>query len=246
MRPAPLVLALSLIACGPPPAPQPKPVSFASQVRPIFNAKCIACHFPGNLSKLDLVNPFSATEGLLRQSTWAPRSRHAMIVAAGKPEESQLLVKIDPSVTLDPANEGKPMPFVIENVTAAELADLRQWISSGATDDAFFRSNVTPVLGVYVNLGRTIGKCSYCHSANSLYAPDVVNAFGARGLVNVNSGFGGKRVVPGDPDDSVLVKKLADTVPPSLGQKMPLNYAPLTADEVELVRTWIAEGAQDN
>jgi hypothetical protein len=65
-------------------------------------------------------------------------------------------------------------------------------------------------------------------------------------VVNINSSFGGKRVLPGDPDASSLVKKLADTVPAALGQKMPLNYPALTQEEIDLVRQWITEGALDN
>ena len=169
-----------------------------------------------------------------------------MLVVPGKPEESLLMTKIDTTLPIDPATDGDRMPTTIAEVTAAELADVRQWITSGAQDDAFYRSNVSTIFGTAANLGRAIGKCSYCHTATSPNSPDVVNAFGARGLVNINSSFGGKRVVPGDPDNSTLVKKMAATVPASLGRKMPLNYPSLTAEEVELVRRWIAEGALDN
>jgi mono/diheme cytochrome c family protein len=242
-----LLVVVSSFACGPAPEPQPQPVSFKAKVQPIFNTKCIACHYAGNLSKLDLTKPFSETEGLLnRETIWGTRAQHLQLVVPGKPEESQLMVKIDPSATIDTASDGDRMPITIADVTATELADIRTWITSGAADDAFYRSNVSPIFGTAANLGRAIGKCSYCHTATSLYSPDLVNAFSARGLVNVNSGFGGKRVLPGNPDDSVLVKKLAATVPATLGQKMPLNYPQLTADEVEIVRTWIAEGALDN
>jgi hypothetical protein len=236
-----------VVACGPAPLPPPPPpVSFAAKIRPIFTARCTACHYAGNLSKLDLQRPFSETEGLLgRDSIWVNASRPALVVP-GKPDESFLMLKIDPSLPLGPTTEGAHMPFPIAEVTAAELADLRQWITDGANEDAFYRSNVQSVFGLAVNLGRTIGKCSYCHNAASPNSPDLVNAFGTRGVVNVDSAFGGKRVLPGDPDASSLVKKLAATVPATLGQKMPLNYAPLTKEEIELVRTWIAEGALDN
>ncbi len=43
----------------------------------------------------------------------------------------------------------------------------------------------------------------------------------------------------------MLVKKLAGTVPSSIGLKMPVNYT-LTTAEIELVRRWIEEGALDN
>lgn len=236
----------SFVACGPPPEMKPQPVSFAASIRPIFVTRCTACHFAGNLSKLNLLDPFGETEGLFRTSIWSPRSQFATLVVPGKPEESQLMVKIDPALAIDPSMDGDRMPTVVADVTPAELADLRTWITNGANDDAFFQSNVQPIFGTAANLGRAIGKCSYCHTATSPNAPDLVNAFGMRGLVNVNSAFGGKRVLPGDPDASSVVKKLAATVPPSLGQKMPLNYPALTTEEVALIRTWILEGAQNN
>ncbi len=238
--------AAALLACGPPAEMKPAPVSYSADIRPLFIARCAACHYAGNLSKLNLLDAFSATEGLFRTSIWAPRARLSTLVVPGMPEQSLLMVKLDASLELDPANDGDRMPTQVADVTTAELADIRTWIASGAADDAFFRSNVQPVFGTAANLGRAIGKCSYCHTATSLNPPDLVNVFSARGLVNVSSSFGGKRVQPVDPDASTLVKKLAATVPPALGQKMPYNYPMLTADELALIRRWIAEGALQN
>jgi hypothetical protein len=51
------------------------------------------------------------------------------------------------------------------------------------------------------------------------------------------------RVVPGDPDESVLYNKMADTG--RFGGSMPPSGA-LSTPEIELIRTWITEGALDN
>ncbi len=48
-------------------------------------------------------------------------------------------------------------------------------------------------------------------------------------------------IVPGSPDRSFLLEKLSSS--PRLGQPMPLGQAPLSPAEVELIRTWILEGA---
>lgn len=238
---------VALTACGPEPMTMgPRPISYAVDIRPLFIAKCNACHFAGAPTKLNLVNPFDANEGLFRVGGWGTRARHSVMVVPGDPDTSFLMDKIDPTFVLDSPREGAPMPVQVNLVTASELADIRTWIASGASDDAFYRSNVAPVFGNAANLGRSIGKCSYCHTAISPIAPDVVNAFGPRGLVNVDSSFGGKRVTPGDPDASALIKKLAEVVDPAFGQKMPLNYPSMTPAEVELVRRWIREGALDN
>ena len=53
------------------------------------------------------------------------------------------------------------------------------------------------------------------------------------------------RVDPGSPDDSYLVHKIqgnSDIV----GQRMPLGGSPLSSDQINLIRTWIANGAENN
>lgn len=62
--------------------------------------------------------------------------------------------------------------------------------------------------------------------------------YGARTLGTCN-------VVPGDPSASFLIEKLTSEAPRA-GQRMPLNRDPLSAEEIELIRTWIAEGAAHN
>ena len=62
--------------------------------------------------------------------------------------------------------------------------------------------------------------------------------FGARTLDTCN-------VVPGDPEASFLIEKLSSDSPRT-GVRMPMNGDPLSAEEIELFRTWIAEGAADN
>lgn len=47
------------------------------------------------------------------------------------------------------------------------------------------------------------------------------------------------QVVPGNPDDSPLVLYVETGL-------MPPNAAPLTSEQVELIRRWIAEGAVKN
>ncbi len=49
-------------------------------------------------------------------------------------------------------------------------------------------------------------------------------------------------VVAGQPESSQLVYRIEGTV----GDRMPLNGAPLNQNQINGIRTWIAEGAQDN
>ncbi len=63
-------------------------------------------------------------------------------------------------------------------------------------------------------------------------------------LVNVNaSGYAAKRVVPGDPDNSVLYKKIDGSG--VYGSTMPLGGS-LSAAQINTIKQWIVEGAQNN
>jgi hypothetical protein len=64
-------------------------------------------------------------------------------------------------------------------------------------------------------------------------------------LVNVPSvdAAGVFRVDPGKPDDSFLVIKVQGPPPPGEGSQMPLAGPLLSADQIQLIRNWILEGA---
>jgi hypothetical protein len=89
------------------------------------------------------------------------------------------------------------------------------------------------------------GDCLTCHRPGGL-------GFEASGLSlatvmttltgGINSGS--QIVVPGMPCDSIIVQKVSPA--PPVGARMPLNRAPLTDPQAQLLRDWIAEGALDN
>jgi hypothetical protein len=58
----------------------------------------------------------------------------------------------------------------------------------------------------------------------------------------VDSGL--TRVVPGKPDESLLMKKIEHMQP--CGDPMPPTGVVLAADKVEQIRSWIAKGAKDD
>lgn len=51
-------------------------------------------------------------------------------------------------------------------------------------------------------------------------------------------------IVPGNPDTSFLIEKLGPS--PRFGNQMPDKLPPLDAEDVQLLRTWILEGASDD
>ena len=55
------------------------------------------------------------------------------------------------------------------------------------------------------------------------------------------------RVVPGDPENSYLMVKLSADDPRNLKRRMPRDGPPfLSEEEIEMIRSWIAAGAEDN
>ena len=84
--------------------------------------------------------------------------------------------------------------------------------------------------------------CTGCHGGTAgleLSPPDSRAA-----LVSVAStNWGGVRVAAGDPAASVLFRKISGDS--GVGDRMPQGGA-LGADDIEMVRRWIAEGALDN
>ncbi len=97
------------------------PVSFYSQIRPIFQANCQGCHQPAK-AKGDYVMTEFARLLTAGESGEVP-------VTAGKPDESFLLKQITPSNGEAEMPRGKPPLHELE----VEL--VKRWIAEGAKDD---------------------------------------------------------------------------------------------------------------
>jgi len=56
------------------------------------------------------------------------------------------------------------------------------------------------------------------------------------------------RIEPGDPDNSYLVHEIRGTQVSvgGAGERMPLGRDALTQAQIDIIRAWIADGAQDN
>jgi hypothetical protein len=102
----------------------------------------------------------------------------------------------------------------------------------------------------------TRGQCNYCHSlppndrSNGKLSMGEDRATAYAALVDKTSssstcgGDGAALIVPGDPAASLFYQKLLPE--PACGGPMPLGGSPLPADQLEMVRSWIAAGAHDD
>ncbi len=88
---------------------------------------------------------------------------------------------------------------------------------------------------------------SGCHTgASPAQGMDLSDGQAFSNIVGVPSAQNASldRIEPGDPDNSYLVQKVEGTA--SGGGRMPLGQPPLSNDLIQLLRSWVADGAQDN
>ncbi|MHC4954144.1 MAG: c-type cytochrome domain-containing protein [Planctomycetota bacterium] len=90
---------------------------------------------------------------------------------------------------------------------------------------------------------------SFSGDVLGIFLSDCRSCHGGAGGLDLESwsgvmagGNSGPVVVPGDPDASLLIKRLDGSVLPI----MPKSRPALTDGEIDIVRVWIQEGAQDN
>lgn len=104
-----------------------------------------------------------------------------------------------------------------------------------------FQKQVFPIMEKY---------CLPCHAEES-YNPSELSLDSYELLIK--GGKHGSPVEPGRPEESILIKKLGSD--PPFGDPMPLNPRrrkkpvepkKLTEEELQLITTWIAQGAKNN
>lgn len=92
-----------------------------------------------------------------------------------------------------------------------------------------FSQHVLPIL--------TAKGCTGCHGGSGGLVVGTVADL-------LTGGNHGTAVVPGDGAGSNLVKKLIS--PPPFGQRMPLGGSQLPDSTINVIRTWINQGAKNN
>jgi hypothetical protein len=95
-----------------------KKIDYNTQVKPIFNRKCISCH-GGVRAKSD----FSL---LFREDAMKPAKSGKYPIVPGKPGQSEMIRRITEK------DEEERMPYKHEPLTKEEISILRKWIKQGA------------------------------------------------------------------------------------------------------------------
>jgi mono/diheme cytochrome c family protein len=113
--------------------------------------------------------------------------------------------------------------------------------AAGAAEPVTFSKDIVPILKT---------RCVMCHltgqePGNMKLAPKVAYAT----LVGVKATETDlKRIEPGKPDQSYVVRKLEGThvAAGGTGEQMPMGGDPLPPEQIQKIRAWIEQGAQNN
>jgi len=215
----PFFVYLSLLT-----AQENKTPTFESNVLPLFTKRCTVCHSGQTpQGQLDLQTKQSLIAG--------GKSGRGIVV--GSSEKSLLVEKI----------VSGSMPQAGEKLTSKEIALVRLWIDKGAPSDsdANTSSPKKPVLDMISENEVTPifqMRCIVCHGKSRREGGLDLRTQASR----LKGGQSGPALAPGNPEESLLLKRvLSGEMPPP---KMLFDYAvrPPTSSEVETLRKWIAAG----
>ncbi len=197
---------------------------FESDIAPILKENCVVCHGEGSpQAELDV----RTREGLLAGGKSGPA------LVPGTPVESLLLQK----------TASGAMPMGDKKLAPGEVDLIRRWIESGALlegEDAVSATgdhepvNPREILVTTINL-----KCLLCHGRRRQEGGlDLRTRASA-----LKGGASGPAIIPGDPDRSLMIKRIAAEEMPPEEHQARLSYRPVTSEELEDLRRWITAGA---
>ncbi len=200
--------------------------TFDGDIGPLFEAKCVACHRGKEAQAgLDLTSRPLMLQG--------GKSGPAIVIGASA---NSLLVDKVISGTMPPGEE---------NLDAASIGKIRLWIDKGAPEDAedlaaassggaesLTEHQILPIFQI---------RCLACHGKRKQEGGLDLRTVASR----LKGGKSGPAIVAGDPDASLLIKKIesAEMPPPEL--QLMYSVRPMTEVELGKVRAWISAGAPE-
>ena len=209
-----------LLAAQEAPAPD-----FETHIGPLFEAHCLSCHGVSQpQGELDLTTRESTLQG----------GKSGPALVPGSPLDSLLLEKLHSGA----------MPMGADRLGDDEIDLVRRWIEDGAqaaksetetaavaaTEVVAGPETVTTILNV---------KCLLCHGRR--------NQEGGLDLQTraslLKGGASGPAVVPGKPDESLLIQRIENSDMPPVKDQARLSVRAVTSSELERLRAWIAAGA---
>jgi hypothetical protein len=197
--------------------------SFRDAVRPILEAKCFRCHSSKTpKAELDL----STAQGLRKGGESGP------VIVEGKPDQSALYEKI---------HSGEMPPGKKNHLEVKEIEIVRQWIAAGADTGSEKVKASAAEITQHDALPILLRHCTHCHGVRQKEGNLDLTSRAAM----LRGGKSGPAVVPGKPDESLVIKRirLGQMPPPTL--LVEGSVKPVDAAERETLEKWISAGAPE-
>lgn len=195
--------------------------TFRQQIQPLFARHCLRCH--GTAPRKAELN-LSDLAGVLRGG------ESGAVVVPGRPDDSPLFRLI---------SAGDMPPDQATSLTADEIAVIRQWIERlrppAPTDESLAeldQHQILPLLRL---------RCAACHGRQKQEGGLDIRSRAAL----LRGGKSGPAIAPGDPDGSLLVRRIHAGEMPPKKQLAAASVKPVEAGELAKLRRWIAQGAPE-
>ena len=201
------------------------PLSFEADVFPILRDRCVECHNPNDFkAELDL----TSGPGLFRGG------ESGQIIEPGSPDQSILYEMLHEGL-MPPEGEGTPL-------SQEELQTIKHWINAGSP----FADGTRPedlLAGVQLNQHDVepimLIRCTSCHGRRLRKGNLDLRTRGSM----LKGGKSGPAIVPGKPDESLLLQRIHTGEMPPRDQLIIAGVKPITSTEVETISRWIELGA---
>lgn len=220
--------------------------TLASIQENIFTPTCATagCHVPGTAA-FGLRLDEEGLSGQLLVNVASAEVPSLMRVNPFDPDNSFIVQKIEGSATA-----GGRMPLNRTPLSTEQIQAIRDWIADGALTTS---SLSTTAVGEVIDLASVQRdvfnpRCVSCHSG--IAPPADLNLEEGRSYSNLvntrqfpSDPASPIRVIPGDADNSYLIRKLEGSLNEGEGVRMPLSQATLSSVQINKLRQWINKGA---
>ncbi len=198
--------------------------TFDSDIKAIFAKNCVACH--------------GATEPQAELNL----TSKASLVRGGKSGPAVVVGSSATSLLMDKVISGA-MPPGDGRVESDQIDILRLWIDKGApanaaeiasaegpSDEELTEHQILPIFQL---------RCVACHGKRKQEGGLDLRTVAGR----LKGGKSGPALIPGDPDGSLLIKRIESGEMPPPDLQLQNSVRPLTEVELQKVRRWITAGA---
>ena len=203
---------------------------FERDILPLLEAKCFRCHGEDTRkAELDLRTVASMLQG----------GESGPAIVAGKPDDSPLYQMI---------HDGLMPP---ESTPDTRLSDLQvqlihRWIERGAAEEnrpsgKVERDDPAQSMSVHTVLPILLRNCTVCHGAHVREADLDLRTLAGM----LKGGKSGAAIVPGDAENSLLVRRITVSEMPPLKQLIAFGVKPITPNELAAIRQWVDAGAPE-